>query len=123
MALQHAIRKGAEAVLPLYIFSTFGARSTSEEIVQLCLAHRIPGIFAEAEMVEVGGLISYGTNLIDEVRRAADMTVKILRGAKPQEMPIDQVSNFELAVNLRTARQIKVRVPPAVLARANRVIE
>lgn len=121
--LQHAIRKGAEAVVPLYIFSTFGARNTGEEIVQLCLAHRIPCIFAESEMVEVGGLISYGTSLIDEVRRAADMTVKILRGAKPQEMPIDQVSNFELAVNLRTARQIKVRVPPAVLARASRVIE
>lgn len=121
--LQHAIRKGVEAVLPLYIFSTFGARSTGEEIVQLCLAHRIPGIFAESEMVEAGGLISYGTNLIDDVRRAADMTVKILRGAKPQEMPIDQVSNFELAVNLQTARQISVRVPQAVLARANRVIE
>ena len=74
-------------------------------------------------MVEAGALLSYGTNLVDDVRRAADILAKVLRGAKPGEIPIDQASQFELAVNLKTARQINVRVPPAVLARASRVIE
>lgn len=121
--LQHAIGKGAEAVLPLYIFSTFGAVATGEEVVQLCMAHRIPVVFAESEMVEIGGLISYGTNLVDEVRRAADILARVLRGTKPQDIAIDQVSNFELAINLRTAKHLKLRVPPVVLARASRVIQ
>ena len=121
--LGHAIRKGAQAVLPLYIFSTFGAVSTGEEIARLCLAHRIPVVFAESEMVELGGLISYGTSLVDEVRRAADILARVLRGTKPQDIAIDQVSNFELAINLKTAQQLKLRVPPAILARASRVIQ
>ena len=121
--LRHAIRKGTDAVLPLYIFSTFAAVSTGEDLAQLCVQHRIPIVFAESELVEVGGLISYGTSLVDEVRRAADILARVLRGAKPEDIAIDQVSNFELAVNLKTARQIRIRVPPAVLARANRVIE
>jgi putative ABC transport system substrate-binding protein len=121
--LRHAIRKGTDAVLPLYIFSTFAAVALGEDIAQLCVEHRIPVVFAESEMVDVGGLISYGTNLVDEVRRAADILARVLRGTKPQDIAIDQVSNFELAVNLRTAKQLKLRVPPAVLARASRVIE
>jgi putative ABC transport system substrate-binding protein len=67
--------------------------------------------------------VSYGTNLLEDVRRGADMLVKILRGANPGGIPIDQASQFELAVNLRTARQLKLRVPPAVLARASHVVE
>jgi putative ABC transport system substrate-binding protein len=74
-------------------------------------------------MVEAGALVSYGTNLLEDVRRGADMLAKILRGTKPAEIPIDQASQFELAVNLKTARQMKIRVPPTVLARASRVIE
>ena len=74
-------------------------------------------------MVEAGALLSYGTNLVDDVRRAADMLAKVLGGTKPGEIPIDQASQFELAVNLRTARHMKIRVPPTVLARADRVIE
>lgn len=123
MEVQRAIRSGAQGVLPLYIYSTFGARGLGDEIARLCAAHRIPAIFAESEMVEAGALISYGTNLLDDVRRAADILAKVLRGAKPGEIPIDQASQFELAVNLKTARQLKVRVPPAVIARASRVIE
>jgi len=73
--------------------------------------------------VEAGALLSYGTNLVDDVRRAADMLAKVLRGAKPGEIPIDQASQFELVLNLKTARQLKIRVPPAVIARASRVIE
>jgi putative tryptophan/tyrosine transport system substrate-binding protein len=121
--LRRAIRNGAEALLPLHVYSAFGARTTGEEIVRLCAAHRMPAIFAESELVEAGALISYGTNLVNDVRRAADILAKVLRGAKPGDIPIDQASQFELAVNLRTARQLKIRVPSAVLARANRVID
>ena len=123
LEIQHAIRNGAEAVLPLHIFSTLGYRGLGEEIARLCAKQRIPSVFAESEMVEAGGLASYATNLLEDVRRAADMLAKILRGANPGEMPIDQASQFELAVNLRTARQLKIRVPEAVLARASRVID
>jgi putative ABC transport system substrate-binding protein len=121
--IQLAIRNGAEAVLPLHIFSTLGYQRAGEEVAQLCAKQRIPTVFAESEMVEAGGLISYGTNLLEDVHRAADMLAKVLRGTNPGEIPIDQASQFELAVNLRTARQLAVRVPPAVLARASRVIE
>ena len=123
MEVQRIIQTGAEAVLPLHIYAAFGARGLGEEISRLCAAHRIPAIFAESEMVEAGALLSYGTNLVDDVRRAADMLAKVLRGAKPAEIPIDQASQFELAVNLKTARQMKIRVPPTVLARASLVIE
>jgi putative ABC transport system substrate-binding protein len=121
--VQRAIRNGAEALLPLHVYSAFGARASGEEIVRLCAAHRIPAIFAESELVEAGALISYGTNLVDDVRRGADILVKVLRGTQPGEIPIDQASQFELVLNLKTAREMKVRIPPTVLARASRVIE
>ena len=123
LEIQRAIRNGAEAVLPLHIFSTLGYRDLGEEVARLCAKHRIATVFAESEMVEAGGLISYGTNLLEDVRRAADILATILRGINPGEIPIDQASQFELAVNLRTARQLKIRVPPTVLARATRVIQ
>jgi len=123
MEVQRAIRNGAQALLLLSRYSAFGSRAMGEEINRLSLAHRIPAIFDESEMVEAGALMSYGTNLVDDVQRGADMLAKVRRGAKPGEIPIDQASQFELAVNLRTARQMKIRVPPAVLARASRVIE
>lgn len=123
LEIQHAIRGGAEAVLPLLVFSMSGARGTGEEVVRLCAAHRVPAIFAESEMVEVGALASYGTNLLDDVRRGADMLARILRGAKPADIPIDQASQFELALNLKTAREMKMRVPQPIVLRADRVIE
>jgi putative ABC transport system substrate-binding protein len=123
MEMQRAIQNGAQALLSMRIYSANGARAAGEEINRLCVAHRIPAIFAESEMVRAGALMSYGTNLVDDVRRAGDMLAKVLRGAKPSDMPIDQASQFELAVNLGTARQMKIRVPPALLARASRVID
>lgn len=121
--LRRAIQNGAQAMLPLHVYSAYGARFSGEEVVRLCTAHRMPAIFAESELVEAGGLMSYGTNLVEDVRRAADMLAKVLRGAKPGDIPIDQASQFELAVNLKTALEMKIRIPPAVLARASRVIE
>ena len=110
-------------MVPMEIFSAFGARRTGEEIVHLCAGQRIPAVFAESELVEAGGLASYGTNLLEEVRRAADMLAKVLRGARPAEMPIEQVSQFELAINLKTARATGIIVPRSLILRADRVIE
>lgn len=122
-AIRDAILNGAEAVMPLDVYSWSGRRITGEQIVTLMAEHRVPAIFAESELVDAGGLISYGTDLLEDVRRSADMLAAVLKGAKPAELPVDQASRFELAVNLKTARAIGVRVPPSILARADRVIE
>jgi len=121
--VQRAINAGAEAVLPLIVYSWFGLRLTGEQVVRLTVEKRVPAIFAESEMVEAGGLISYGTNLIEDVRLAADMLAKVLRGAKPADIPVDQASRFELAVNLKTAKALGIKVPPSIMVRADRVIE
>jgi putative ABC transport system substrate-binding protein len=84
---------------------------------------RVPAIFADSELVDAGALMALGANRFDDVRRAADMLARVLRGAKPSELPVDQASRFELAVNLKTARAIGIRVPQSIVLRANRVIE
>ena len=110
-------------MLPLVVFSQFGLRVTGEQVVRLTVEQRVPAIFAETEMVEAGALISYGTNLLEDVRRGADMLAKVLRGAKPADIPVDQASRFELAVNLKTAKALGVKIPQSILLRADRVIE
>ena len=122
-AIEDAIKEGAQALLLLHNYSALGQHITGEQVVRLTIEARIPAIFAESEMVDAGGLMSYGTNLLEDVRRAVDMLAKVLRGAKPAELPIDQASRFELVVNLKTARAIGIRVPPSILLRADRVIE
>jgi putative ABC transport system substrate-binding protein len=92
-------------------------------IVGLALKHRLPGMFAQREYVEAGGLMSYGANLRGTFRRAAMYVDRILKGAKPGELPIEQPTTFELVVNSRTARAIGLTIPQAMLARTDRVIE
>jgi putative ABC transport system substrate-binding protein len=89
----------------------------------LALGARLPTMHGNRDNVEVGGLISYGPNLPDLWRRAADLTDKILRGAKPADIPVEQPTKFELVVNLITAKALRLTVPPTVLARADEVIE
>jgi putative ABC transport system substrate-binding protein len=89
----------------------------------LAVGARLPTMHAVREYVEAGGLISYGPNLPDHFRRAAEFVDKILRGAKPGDIPVEQPTKFELVVNLTTAKALGLEVPPTLLARADEVIE
>jgi putative ABC transport system substrate-binding protein len=93
-----------------------------KQIVDLAVKHRLPATYARPEFIDVGGLIYYGTNYNDLFRRAATHVDRILKGARPAELPVEQPSKFELAINLKTAKQIGVTIPANVLARADRVI-
>jgi putative tryptophan/tyrosine transport system substrate-binding protein len=94
-----------------------------DRINNLALAARLPTMHGVRELVEAGGLISYGPHWPDMWRRAANFVDKILRGAKPADLPVEQPTKFELIVNLKTAKAIGVVIPPALLARADEVIE
>lgn len=98
------------------------ATLNSKRIVDLALRHRLPSMFPTKQFTEEGGLMSYGTSTGDLYRRAATYVDKILKGAKPGELPVEQPMKFEFVVNLKTAKQIGLVVPPNVLARADRVI-
>jgi putative ABC transport system substrate-binding protein len=91
-------------------------------IVELAIKSRLPAMFAEEVYVESGGLISYSPNHADLARRAAAYVDKILKGTKPTDLPVEQPMKFELVINLKTAKQIGLIIPPNVLARADRVI-
>jgi len=93
------------------------------EIIGFALTERLPSMFVGREWVEEGGLMSYGDRLPERYRRAADLVDKILKGAKPADLPVEQPTTFELVVNLKTAKAIGLTLPPAFLARADQVIE
>jgi putative ABC transport system substrate-binding protein len=92
------------------------------QIVGLAAKHRLPGMYPFSLFVGAGGLMSYGTNLADLHRRAATYVDKILKGAKPADLPVEQPKKFELMINLKAAKQIGLTIPPNVLARADKVI-
>ena len=119
-AFQAVRKERADAVLVLagYIFN-----SHQRQLAEHAIKNRIPATYQGSEYVEAGGLMSYGTNIADLFRRAATYVDKILKGAKPADLPVEQPKKFEFVINLKTAKQIGLTIPPNVLARADRVIK
>ena len=107
---------GAFAASPL-------ADSNHDQIVNLAVKNRLPAIYVLRDVVERGGLMSYGPEEAEIVKRVAFFVDKILKGAKPADLPVQQPTKFEFIVNLKAAKQIGLTIPPNVLARADKVIK
>ena len=119
-AFRAASKGRAEALLVLGGPVLFSNR---KQIIDFAVKNRLPAIYERLEHVEAGGLITYGPNINDLYRRAATYVDKILKGAKPADIPVEQPTKFELVINLKTAKQIGLTIPQSVLYRADRVIK
>ena len=119
-ALASGLRQNPDALLaltdPVILFR-------SARIAEVALTNRLPSISFFREFSMAGGLMSYGANLFELVRRTAWYVDKILKGAKPAELPVQQPTKFDLAINLKTAKVLGLTIPPSLLARADQVIE
>ncbi|MGH7798569.1 MAG: ABC transporter substrate-binding protein [Candidatus Binatia bacterium] len=118
-AFRAAGKERADAVL---VLSSGVIANRQTEIAELAIKSRLPAIYYRSEFVEAGGLMSYGVSIVDLARRAATFVDKILKGAKPADLPVQQPMKFELIINLKAAKQIGLTIPPNVLARADKVI-
>jgi len=119
-ALRPQVFSGADAVIvvPDGVFYNF-----RRDVVALVNAAHLPAIYPEREYADDGGLMAYGTNVPDNFRRAADYVDRILKGARPGDLPIQEPVKFDFVVNLKTAKDLGLTIPPAILARADEVIE
>jgi putative ABC transport system substrate-binding protein len=118
-AFQTAVKERVDAFITVRSSVFIGHR---KQIADLAIKTRLPSMNELNDYVEAGGLMSYSTNTVDIYRRAAVYIDKILKGAKPADLPVEQPTKFELVINLKTAKQIGLTIPPNVLARADRVI-
>jgi ABC-type uncharacterized transport system substrate-binding protein len=120
-AFKEAIKTGsaALAVTRHRLFQT----TNQKRIIELAKKHHLAAIYYRKDFVELGGLMSYGADEVEPFKRAAVMVDKILKGAKPADIPVEQSTKFEFIINLKTAKQIGVTIPPEVLARASRLIK
>ena len=118
-AFKAATKVRAEGLLTLDDPFTIAHRT---RIIDLALRYKLPAVYAVRPFVDAGGLMYYGPDRIDQNRRAANYVNKILKGTKPADLPVEQPTKFELVINLKTAKQIGLTIPPNVLARADRVI-
>jgi putative ABC transport system substrate-binding protein len=120
-AFRAAVKARADAVLEIISGSIRSDRR--KELAELAVKNRLPVMRERADHVEAGGLMSYGVHLPDLSRRAAVYVDKILKGAKPADLPVEQPTKFEFIINLKAAKQIGLTIPPNVLARADKVIK
>jgi putative tryptophan/tyrosine transport system substrate-binding protein len=111
-------RAGALSVLPSAMF-----QREHKRLVDLAAKNRLPAVYPQKEFVDAGGLMSYGASQPDLFRRAAAYVDKILKGAKPADLPVEQPTKFELVINLKTAKDLGLTIPPSVLARADDLIQ
>jgi putative ABC transport system substrate-binding protein len=119
-AFHNAAEGGAQMLL---VLSTPFFLPYRDRIVELANTHRLPSMYIVKHWTAAGGLMSYGANFPQMYRRAADYVAKIIEGAKPADLPVEQATTFELAINLRTAKAIGIELPTAILLRADEVIE
>ena len=119
-AFDTAIKQRADAII---VANDTLTQNNFKRIVDLSAKHRRPSIFASREFVDAGGLMAYGPGFKDLYRRAATYVDKILKGAKPADLPVEQPTKFELVINLKTAKALGLTIPPSLLARADQVIE
>ena len=117
-AMPAARGAGALLVVDDTVFTTQRAK-----IAELALKNRLPTMFGLREMVEAGGLMTYGPDYGDLYRRAAEYVQKILQGAKPSDLPVQRPNKFEFIINLKTAKALGLTVPPSLVARADEVIQ
>jgi putative ABC transport system substrate-binding protein len=114
------VRERSEALLT----ATGGLNNVNRKrVVELAAKTRLPAVYPVRQFVDDGGLMAYGISLPEMYRRAAWYVDKILKGAKPADLPVEQPTKFEFVINLKTAKQIGVTIPPNVLARADKVIK
>jgi ABC-type uncharacterized transport system substrate-binding protein len=111
-------RAGAVTVLPSTMFLIEARR-----LVDLAAKNQLPAVYPSREFVDSGGLMAYGPGLADLFRRAATYVDKILKGAKPGDLPVEQPTKFELVINLKTAKALGLTIPPSLLQRADEVIQ
>jgi putative ABC transport system substrate-binding protein len=123
--IETAFREASKGRADAVLFRVAGPFVTSQrpQIAQLAVKSRLPVIYERAAEVEAGGLMSYGVNNSDMYRRAATYVDKILKGAKPADLPVEQPMKFEFIINLKAAKQIGLTIPPNVLVRADKVIK
>jgi putative ABC transport system substrate-binding protein len=119
-AFSDLTRARAGAVTVMGSSMLFGER---RRLVDLAAKNRLPAVYSSREYVDAGGLMSYGANTPDMFRRAATYVDKILKGAKPGDLPIEQPTKFELVINLKTAKALGLTIPPSLLQRADEVIQ
>ena len=122
-ALVERAAKGRAGALVMIQSTFFVGDAVSEQIVQLALRHRLPTFHFEARFADRGGLVSFGPDVRENFRRAAGQVDKILKGARPDDLPFEAPTTFELVVNLRTARALGIEIPTAVRVRATRLVE